>query len=91
MSRIAFVNCWDFLSNERVSEKNSIAMEIDIDSTLHAPDEATDFLDINVKDPFDRYIVARLISFYTKKNGIFRWIQNLKLKLETLTKRIRKS
>jgi len=32
------------LSNEKVSEKNSIGMEIDLDSTLHVADKVTDFL-----------------------------------------------
>jgi hypothetical protein len=59
------------LSNEKSSEKNSIGMEIDLDSTLHVADKVTDFLDKSMKKPFERYIVARLISILYEETWNF--------------------
>jgi len=74
------------LSNEKVSEKNLITMEIDIDSTLHVADEVTDFLDMNVKNPFERYIVVRLISILYEE----KWNFSLDPKFETEVRKISK-
>ena len=35
---------------------------VDIDSTLRAANKVTDFLDENLEKPFERYMVARLVS-----------------------------
>jgi hypothetical protein len=47
---------------EKVSEKIVTGNEIDLDSTLRAANKVTDFLDKNLKKPFERYMVARLVS-----------------------------
>jgi hypothetical protein len=36
--------------------------EVDLDSTLRAADKVTDFLDKSLENPFERYMVARLVS-----------------------------
>jgi hypothetical protein len=46
-------------------------MEIDLDLTLHVADKVTDFLDASVKKPFERYVVARLISILYEEKWSF--------------------
>ena len=46
-------------------------MEIDLDSTLHVADKVNDFLDTSMKNPFERYIVARLISILYEEKWNF--------------------
>ena len=48
-----------------------MAMEIDLDSTLHVADEVNNFLDTSVKNPFERYVVARLISILYEEKWDF--------------------
>ncbi|MBN1358778.1 hypothetical protein JW988_08430 [Candidatus Bathyarchaeota archaeon] len=47
---------------EKASEKVLTDNEVDIDSTLLAANKVTDFLDENLEKPFERYMVARLVS-----------------------------
>lgn len=46
-------------------------MEIDIDSTLHVADKVNAVLDTNMKNPFERYVVARLISILYEEKWDF--------------------
>jgi len=46
-------------------------MKIDLDSTLHVADEVNNFLDTSMKNPFERYVVARLISILYEEKGDF--------------------
>ena len=48
-----------------------MGMEIDLNSTLHFADKVNDFLDQNMKKPFERYIVARLISILYEEKWDF--------------------
>ena len=48
-----------------------MGMKIDLDSTLHVADKVNDFLDQNMKKPFERYIVARLISILYEEKWDF--------------------
>ena len=48
-----------------------MGMEIDLDSTLHFADKVNDFLYQNIKKPFERYIVARLISILYEEKWDF--------------------
>ncbi len=48
-----------------------MGMEIDLDSTLHVADKVNDFLDTSMKKPFERYIVARLISILYEEKWNF--------------------
>jgi hypothetical protein len=50
------------LVEEKASEKILTDNEIDIDLTLRAANKVTDFLDKNLEKPFERYMVARLVS-----------------------------
>jgi len=61
-------------------------MEIDLDSTLNVADKVTDFLDMNVKNPFERYIVARLISILYEE----KWNFSLDPKFETEVRNLAK-
>ena len=61
-------------------------MEIDLDSTLHIADKVTDFLDASMKDPFERYIVARLISILYEE----RWNFSLDSEFETEVRKLAK-
>lgn len=47
---------------EKASEKILTDNEVDIDLTLCAANKVTDFLDKNLEKPFERYMVARLVS-----------------------------
>ena len=47
---------------EKASEKVLTDNEVDIDLTLSAANKVTDFLDKNLEKPFERYMVARLVS-----------------------------
>jgi hypothetical protein len=48
-----------------------MGMEIDLDSTLHVADKVNDFLDVSIENPFERYIVARLISILYEEKWNF--------------------
>ena len=76
---------WFNLSNEKVSEKNSIDIEID-DSTLHVADKVTDFLDLSLENPFKRYVVARLISILYEE----KWNFSLDPEFETEVRKLAK-
>jgi hypothetical protein len=60
------------LPSEKASEKNLMGMEINLDSTLRIADKVNAFLENNMENPFERYIVARLISILYEDNGVFR-------------------
>ena len=74
------------MSNEKVSEKNSIGIKIDLDSTLHVADKVTDFLDKSMKKPFERYVVTRLISILYEET----WNFSLDPEFETEVRKLAK-
>ena len=47
---------------EKVSEKELTDNNIDLDMALRAADAVTNFLDKRLEKPFERYMVARLVS-----------------------------
>jgi hypothetical protein len=47
---------------EKASEKELTDSNIDLDLALRAADAVTDFLDKRLDKPFERYMVARLVS-----------------------------
>jgi hypothetical protein len=61
-------------------------MEIDLDSALHAADKVTDFLDTSMEDPFERYLVARLISILYEE----KWNFSLDPKFENRVRQLAK-
>jgi hypothetical protein len=54
-----------------LSEKIDEKVSIDIDSTLDIADKVTDLLDTNIERPFERYLVARLISILYEETWKF--------------------
>jgi hypothetical protein len=80
------------LSEENYSEKNPLNMEIELDSVLHVADEVTDLLDTSMKDPFERYLVARLISILYEEKRSFSLDPEFELKVrEIATEKMAKS
>jgi hypothetical protein len=74
------------LSEENYSEKNPLNMEIELDSVLHVADEVTDLLDASIKDPFERYLVARLISILYEEKRSFSLDPEFELKVREIAK-----
>jgi hypothetical protein len=50
------------LFEEKDLEKALADRHIDLDLALSAADKVSDFLDKNLEKPFERYMVARLVS-----------------------------
>jgi hypothetical protein len=73
--------------SERVYEKASI----DIDSTLDIADKVTDLLDTNIEKPFERYLVARLISILYEETWNFSLDPKFEGKIRKLAKRNQKN
>ena len=47
---------------EKDLEKAIVNKQLDLDLALRAADKVSDFLDSSLKEPIERYIVARLVS-----------------------------
>jgi hypothetical protein len=50
------------LSEEKDLEKIFTDNHVDLDMALNAADKVTEFLDKSLREPFERYMVARLVS-----------------------------
>jgi len=50
------------LFEENDLEKVLVDRNMNLDLALNAADKVTDFLDRSLKEPFERYMVARLVS-----------------------------
>jgi hypothetical protein len=74
------------LFEEKISEKNPLDMQVNLDSTLHVADKVTDFLDTSLKDPFERYIVTRLISILYEEKWNFSLDPEFETKVRQLAK-----
>ena len=72
---------------EKVSEKAPIGIEQNIDATLHVADKVTDFLDRNIKNPFERYLVARLISIFYEESWKFSLDPEFETEIRKLAKK----
>ena len=53
---------WFDLFEEKDLEKAILNNQLDLDLALNAADKVSDFLDNNLKEPIERYMVARLVS-----------------------------
>ena len=53
---------WFDLFEEKDLEKAIMDRHMDLDLTLNAADKVSDFLDSSLKEPIERYMVARLVS-----------------------------
>ena len=81
---------WFDLSEE-VSEKAPLDVELDIDATLHVADKVTDLLDTNIKEPFKRYLVARLISILYEEAWNFSLDPEFEDKVRKIAKKSQKN
>jgi hypothetical protein len=52
------------LFEEKDLEKALVDKQMDLDLALNAADKVTDFLDRGLKEPIERYMVARLVSIF---------------------------
>jgi hypothetical protein len=59
------------MSEENTHIKNPLDMEIDLDLALNVADKVTNFLDTRIEDPFERYLVTRLISILYEEKWNF--------------------
>ena len=50
------------MSEEKDLEKIFTDNHVDLDMALSAADKVTEFLDKSLREPFERYMVARLVS-----------------------------
>lgn len=72
---------------EKASEKVLTDNEIDIDSTLRAANKVTDFLDENLEKPFERYMVARLVSILYEETRDYSLEPEFESKIRKLAKK----
>ena len=77
---------WITLS-EKVSEK----APINIDATLDVADKVADLLDANIKEPFERYVVARLISILYEEAWNFSLDPEFEVEVRKLAKKSQKN
>ena len=74
-----------------MSEKVSEKAPIDIDATLDVADKVADLLDTNIKDPFERYVVARLISILYEETWNFSLDPEFEVEIRKLAKKSQKN
>ena len=74
------------MSEENRSDKNPLGMEINLDLALNVADKVTDFLDTNIEDPFERYLVISLISILYEE----KWNFSLKPEFEAEVRKLAK-
>ena len=74
------------MSEENTYKKNPLDMEIDLDLALNVADKVTNFLDTRMDDPFERYLVTRLISILYEE----KWNFSLDPKFESKVRRLAK-
>jgi hypothetical protein len=77
--------------SEKVSEKASLDVALDIDATLKVADKVADLLDANIKEPFERYLVARLISILYEEAWNFSLDPEFEGKVRKIAKRSQKN
>ncbi len=71
---------------EKASEKVLTDNEVDIDLTLRAANKVTDFLDENLEKPFERYMVARLVSILYEETKDYSLEPDFESKLRQLAR-----
>ena len=72
-------------------EKVSGKAPINIDATLDVADKVADLLDTNIKDPFERYVVARLISILYEETWNFSLDPEFEVEIRKLAKKSQKN
>ena len=81
--------CFDL--SEKISEKAPADAELDIDSMLLVADKVADLLDADIKEPFERYVVARLISILYEEAWNFSLDPEFEAKVRNLAKKSQKT
>ena len=56
------MSLWFVLFEEKDLERAISDRHMDLDLALNAADKVSDFLDSSLKEPIERYMVARLVS-----------------------------
>jgi len=73
--------------SEKISEKAPVDAELDIDATLLVADKVADLLDADIEEPFERYVVARLISILYEEAWNFSLDPEFEAKVRSLAKK----
>ena len=71
---------------EKASEKELVDGNIDLDLALRAADAVTDFLDKRLEKPFERYMVAKLVSIYYEETSDYSLGPEFEAKIRELAK-----
>lgn len=74
-----------------MSEKVSEKAPINIDATLDVADKVADLLDTTIKEPFERYVVARLISILYEEAWNFSLDPEFEVEVRKLAKKSQKN
>jgi hypothetical protein len=73
--------------SEKISEKLTLDVELNIDSMLLVADRVADLLDADIDEPFERYIVTRLISILYEETWNFSLDPEFEAKIRNLAKK----
>jgi hypothetical protein len=76
--------------SEKISEKLTVDVELNIDSMLLVADRVADLLDADIDEPFERYIVTRLISILYEETWNFSLDPEFEAKIRNLAKKSQK-
>jgi hypothetical protein len=76
--------------SEKISEKLTLDVELNIDSMLLVADRVADLLDADIDEPFERYIVTRLISILYEETWNFSLDPEFEAKIRNLAKKSQK-
>jgi hypothetical protein len=76
--------------SEKISEKAPVDGELNIDAMLLVADKVADLLDADIKEPFERYVVARLISILYEEAWNFSLDPEFEAKVRSLAKKSQK-
>lgn len=76
--------------SEKISEKAPVDGELNIDAMLLVADKVADLLDVDIKEPFERYVVARLISILYEEAWNFSLDPEFEAKVRNLAKKSQK-
>jgi hypothetical protein len=76
--------------SEKITEKAPADAELDIDAMLLVADKVADLLDADIEEPFERYVVARLISILYEEAWNFSLDPEFEAQVRNLAKKSQK-
>lgn len=76
--------------SEKIFLKAPVDFELNIDVMLLVADKVEDLLDSNIKEPFERYFVARLISILYEEAWNFSLDPDFENKVRRLARKTQK-